>query len=117
MIGTFARVSLGVVLLATGALKLGDPSWLGAARQMGAPSWSVRLIAPVEIALGAGLAAGLAQPWTAWLALGLLSAFSAALALVLRRPIAERPECACFGRWVLDRWCAILRWSSWQCSR
>ena len=99
MIGTVARVALGVLFLASGALKLRDPSWPDAARAMGAPRWSVRLIAPAEIVLGAGLAAGLAEPWPAWLALGLLFAFSAALALVLRRPPEGRPACACFGRW------------------
>ena len=57
------------------------------------------LIAPVEIVLGASLAAGVAEPWPTWLALGLLAAFTVALLRVLRRPIAERPACACFGRW------------------
>ena len=99
MIGTVARVALGVLFLASGALKLRDPSWPGAARAMGAPRWSVPLIAPIEIVLGAGLAAGLAEPWPAWLALALLAAFSAALARVLRRPLDNRPVCACFGRW------------------
>ena len=66
---------------------------------MGAPRWSVWFIAPAEIVLGAGLAPGLAEPWPAWLALGVLAAFSAALARVLRRPLADRPACACFGRW------------------
>ncbi|WP_420623046.1 MauE/DoxX family redox-associated membrane protein [Candidatus Poriferisodalis sp.] len=99
MIGTVTRVALGVLFLASGALKLRDPSWPGAARAMGAPRWSVSLIAPIEIVLGAGLAAGLAEPWPAWLALALLAAFSAALARVLRRPLDDRPVCACFGRW------------------
>lgn len=99
MITAIARVALGVLFLASGALKLCDPSWPGAARAMGAPRWSVPLVAPLEIVLGAGLAAGVAEPWPAWLALALLAAFSAALVLVLRRPIAERPACACFGRW------------------
>ena len=57
------------------------------------------LVAPTEIVLGATLAAGALRPWPAWLALGLLAAFSVALLRVLRRPIAERPSCACFGRW------------------
>lgn len=56
-------------------------------------------VAPVEIVLGAGLAAGVADPWPARLALALLAAFTLALASVLRTPIAERPACACFGRW------------------
>ena len=99
MIGTVSRIALGVLFLASGALKLRDPSWPGAARAMGAPRWTVPLIAPIEIVLGAGLAAGVAEPWPAWLALGLLAAFSAALARVLRRPPQHRPACACFGRW------------------
>ena len=99
MIGTVARIVLGVLLLASGALKLRDPSWPGAARGMGAPAWSVPLIAPAEIVLGAALAAGALRPWPAWLALAMLVVFSIALLRVLRRPIAERPACACFGRW------------------
>ncbi|MCY3948645.1 MAG: DoxX family membrane protein [Acidimicrobiaceae bacterium] len=99
MIGTVARIVLGALLLASGALKLRDPSWPGAARAMGAPRWSVPLIAPVEIVLGAALAAGAVRPWPAWLSLGLLAVFSVALLSVLRQPLAERPACACFGRW------------------
>lgn len=99
MIGTVARIVLGALFLASGALKLRDPSWPGAASVMGAPRWSVPLIAPVEIVLGAALAAGAVRPWPAWLSLGLLAAFSVALIRVLRRPVAERPACACFGRW------------------
>ena len=99
MIGTLARIALGVLFLASGALKLRDPSWPSAARAMGAPRWTVPFVAPVEIVLGAGLAAGVAEPWPAWLALAVLAAFSAALARVLRRPLADRPACACFGRW------------------
>ena len=98
MIGTVARIALGVLFLASGALKLRDPSWPGAARAMGAPRWSVPLVAPAEIVLGAGLAVGAVRPWPAWLALGLLAAFSVALVRVLRRPVTERPACACFGR-------------------
>ncbi|WP_419946441.1 MauE/DoxX family redox-associated membrane protein [Candidatus Poriferisodalis sp.] len=99
MIGTVARIVLGVLFLASGALKLRDSSWPGAALAMGTPRWSVPLVAPVEIVLGASLAAGAVRPWPAWLALGLLAAFSIALLAALRRPIAERPACACFGRW------------------
>lgn len=99
MIGTVARIALGVLFLASGALKLRDPSWPGAAAAMGAPRWSIPLIAPVEIVLGAGLAAAVAEPWPSWLALALLVIFSAALIRVLRRPPSERPACACFGRW------------------
>ena len=99
MISAIARVALGVLFLMSGALKLRDPSWPGAARAMGAPRWTVPFIAPVEIVLGAGLAAGVAEPWPAWLALGLLVVFTAALARVLQRPRDERPACACFGRW------------------
>ena len=99
VIGTIARIALGVLFLASGALKLKDPSWPGAARAMGTPRVAVPLIAPVEIVLGAALAAGAVRPWPAWLALALLAAFTVALARVLRRPIADRPACACFGRW------------------
>ena len=87
MISAVARIALGVLFLASGALKLRDPSWPGAARAMGAPRWTVPLIAPVEIVLGAGLAAGVAEPWPAWLALDAAGRYSAQhLARVLQTP-------------------------------
>ncbi len=99
MIGTVARVGLGALLAMSGALKLWDRSWPTAARALGAPRWSVPLIAPIEIVLGACLVSGVAKPWTTWVALGLLVTFSVVLALVLRRPLNQRPACACFGHW------------------
>ncbi len=94
-----ARILLGVLFLVSGASKLRDVSWPGAARAMGAPAWLVPLVAPAEIAVGATLAAGALHPWPTWLALALLAAFSVALLAALRRPVNERPACACFGRW------------------
>ena len=98
-IGSAARVLLGLMFLASGVLKLRDPSWPAAARSMGAPRWSVPAVAPLEILLGAGLAAGVAEPWPQWLALAMLTVFTGALLRALRRPAADRPTCACFGRW------------------
>lgn len=99
VIGTVARVLVGVLFLASGAVKLRDQSWPAAAGAMGSPRWSVPAIAPSEIVLGAVLVAGVAEPWPQLAALAMLAAFTIALVSVLRRPLDDRPACACFGRW------------------
>ncbi|MGY9072565.1 MAG: MauE/DoxX family redox-associated membrane protein [Acidimicrobiales bacterium] len=93
--GLIARVVVGIALLGSGALKLRDPRWPDAAHALGAPSVLVPLVAPVEIIVGALLAAGVGPPGPALLAVVLLGAFTLVLAVALRRP--ERPVCACFG--------------------
>jgi hypothetical protein len=66
---------------------------------LGAPRQIVPLIAPAEIALGALLVAGVAAPVPSLLAELALAGFTIAILRVMRRPLSERPVCACFGRW------------------
>lgn len=106
-----ARVLLGLVFLVSGTLKLRDPGWPSAATILGVPRPVVGLVAPGEIVLGALLAAGVASTTVEVVALVVLLAFTAVLGLAARRPVGERPVCACFGRWsarAVDRW-SVLR--------
>jgi hypothetical protein len=90
-----ARIALGVVLLATGAAKLGQPAWPATAAAFGAPAWLVPLLPWVELVLGGLLAAGVGHPWTALAAGTLLLAFTVAVALRVAR--GEAVPCGCFG--------------------
>jgi len=66
---------------------------------LGAPPRIVRFIAPAEIILGALLVAGVAAPVPSLLAELALAVFTIAILRAMRRPLSERPVCACFGRW------------------
>lgn len=90
-----AQVLLGLVLLASGALKAASPAWPTQAHAFGAPRWAAPALPWVELALGAALAAGLAAPWTALAAVGLLVVFTAVL--VVRLAQGRREPCNCFG--------------------
>ena len=94
-----ARLILGIVFLLSGALKLRDPAWIAAAREFGAPRFVAITIAPVEIFLGAMLLAGTASPWPSIASEIILAVFTVAMLRVMRRPVNQRPSCACFGRW------------------
>jgi uncharacterized membrane protein YphA (DoxX/SURF4 family) len=95
VIADVAAVVLGAVFIAAGVLKLRDPGWPEAARALGTPPFAVPLIGPIEIALGALVASGLASPWPALAAVGLLAAFTVALIRALG--MDDPPVCACFG--------------------
>ena len=92
---TASAVVLGAVFLASGALKIRDPSWPEAARVLGAPSFIIPVIAPLELGLGALLVVGLARGPAAIASLGLLVAFTVMLVKAIRA--GDRPVCACFG--------------------
>ena len=114
---TLARVLLGSVFLVSGTLKLRDRSWPAAARSLGVPAPMVGFVAPSEIALGALTAAGIGGPSIVWLALAVLVAFTLVLASALTRTGAERPVCACFGRWSarpVDGW-SVMRNLAFVC--
>ena len=93
MIVFAARVVLGAVFVASGALKVRDAAWPRAARTFGAPAWSVRMLPWVELGLGALVAAQF--PFAAVGALALLAAFSWLIVVHLRR--GDGVPCACFG--------------------
>ncbi len=88
---------MGVVFLASGASKVFDRRWPAAAASFGLPAVGARVLPVVELVLGAGLVVGLGGRWTVVVALGLLAAFTGAVAGQLAR--GRRPVCACFGAW------------------
>lgn len=90
-----ARTALGLVLLWAGAAKLVQPAWPATAAAFGAPRRLIPVLPWVELGLGALLVPGVGMPWTALAALCLLGAFTAALAVNLRRGTAA--PCGCFG--------------------
>jgi uncharacterized membrane protein YphA (DoxX/SURF4 family) len=95
VIGRAAEIVLGLVLLASGALKVSSRAWPAQAAAFGAPPPLARVLPWAEVALGAALAAALATPWTTLAAVALLAAFTVVLAVRVAR---GRPEpCGCFG--------------------
>lgn len=90
-----AAVVLGIVFLASGALKMRDEQWPAAARELGAPPLLVPLVAPVELVVGAFLIVDLWRRQAAIVAIVLLVIFTAVLLRALRR--GETPTCSCFG--------------------
>jgi hypothetical protein len=65
------------------------------AAAFGAPAPLARTLPLAELILGALLVAGAGLPWTAYVALGLLAAFTAAVAVRLAR--RDAVPCGCFG--------------------
>ncbi len=90
-----AGIAVGVVLLVAGVAKLCQPSWPATARAFGAPSWLAPALPWGEVVLGALLVSGVALPWTALAAAGLISAFAVAVGLRVHR--GEAVPCGCFG--------------------
>jgi len=95
-VSTIAAVALGVVFIASGALKLRDPNWPSAARSLGTPQPIIPSVAPFELILGALLVSGLAQRQFAILAFVTLAVFTLLLVRILRSG-EDAPACACFG--------------------
>jgi uncharacterized membrane protein YphA (DoxX/SURF4 family) len=71
--------------------------WRQQARGLGAPSWIVPFVPPVELLAGALLVGQVARRPVAAAALVMLVAFSAVIVVNLRA--GRRPPCACFGAW------------------
>ena len=93
--GVVARVLVGLVLLAAGALKARDRSWLDAARGFGLPRPAAIALPWLEVVTGALLVAQFGGRATALAALVLLVAFT----VVVAQRVARHDEtpCACFG--------------------
>jgi uncharacterized membrane protein YphA (DoxX/SURF4 family) len=89
------RVLVGLVLLVSGTLKLRQPAWPATAAAFGTPGPLIPTLPWVELLLGATMVAQLGGRWTALAALGLLLAFTAAIAAQVAR--GRRVPCACFG--------------------
>ena len=90
-----AQVALGLLLLAAGVLKLRSRAWPTQAAEFGAARWVAVVLPWTELVLGALLVAGIGLPWTAFVTLGLLLVFSAAVVRQLVRGRAV--PCGCFG--------------------
>ena len=96
-VGAIAAVAVGAALVVAGAAKAARPAWVRDAGALGVPAGLARPLPAVELLVGAGLVTGVARRPLAWVALGLLLAFTAVVAASLAR--GRRPACACFGGW------------------
>lgn len=90
-----ASVAVGLVLVVAGAAKLRQPEWPATAAAFGAPRWMAAVIPWIEVAVGALLVTGAGLPWTALGAAGLLTSFTAMVAL--RLLLGQAVPCGCFG--------------------
>lgn len=93
--GVTARVVVGLVLLAAGALKARDRRWPADAERFGLPRPAAVTLPWVEVVVGALLVAQFGGRWTAAVALALLVAFTAAVAAKVSS--GDEVPCACFG--------------------
>ena len=93
-----AAIIVGATMLFAGAAKIAaGPAWPAQAATLGAPSFVVPFVPWLEMVVGALLAAQVARPVLASVAVVMFVAFSALLALRLRQ--GQHPPCACFGSW------------------
>lgn len=91
-------ILVGLVLIVAGAAKISGPTrWSAEASVIGVPAVIVRLLPGVEVTLGALVLVGVARPWPAMAALGLLVVFTVVLVRLIGRE--DAPSCACFGGW------------------
>lgn len=93
--GVAARVVVGLVLLAAGALKARDQGWPTDAARFGLPRPAAVVLPWVEVVVGALLVAQFGGRWTAAAALALLVAFTVAVASKVAS--GDAVPCACFG--------------------
>jgi hypothetical protein len=70
--------------------------WPAQAAELGTPAWVVPVVPWIEVGLGSLLAAGVARPVVAWLAVALIGGFTVLIGVRLAQ--GRRPPCACFGR-------------------
>ena len=98
MIAVVAALVVGAAFVLAGAAKLAmGGRWPAQAKEFGVP-WQVAQFVPWwELVVGALLAAQVARPITAWIAVGTLVLFSATVGAQLAK--GKHPPCACFGAW------------------
>ena len=101
MLSVVARVIVGLVLLAAGALKLAGRSWTAEAAGFGTPPWLAPVVPWFELVLGALLVVGVGMPLTAWVAAGLFAVFTVLVAVRVAQ--GSTAPCACFGTLSADR--------------
>lgn len=93
-----AAAALGVVFLVAAVAKLaGTREWVAQAAGLGVPQVVAHVVPYVEAAIGALLVVQFQRRLVAWVAVGVLLAFTAAVVAQLAR--GRRPPCACFGSW------------------
>lgn len=98
MIGTIARIAVGVAFVVAGATKLAaGRAWPEQARGLGVDGRVAAVLPWIELVLGATTVVGVVEPWPIGACAVLLAAFTVVIAARLRR--GEHPPCACFGAW------------------
>jgi uncharacterized membrane protein YphA (DoxX/SURF4 family) len=98
MIAIVAALVVGAAFVLAGAAKLAmGGRWTAQAKEFGVP-WQLAQFVPWwELVVGAMLAAQVARPIVAWIAVATLVLFSATVAAQLAK--GKHPPCACFGAW------------------
>jgi uncharacterized membrane protein YphA (DoxX/SURF4 family) len=96
LIADIARVLLGLAILVAAIAKIASGQrWVDQASALGVTR-SLAVVLPwFELAVGAAVVTGVAEPWPAAIAVGLLVVFTAWIVIHLVR--GEHPPCACFG--------------------
>lgn len=98
MIAVVAAVVVGAAFVLAGAAKVAmGGRWLAQAKEFGVAPQLAQFVPWWELVVGALLAAQVARPVTAWIAVGTLLLFSASVAAQLAK--GKHPPCACFGAW------------------
>lgn len=97
-VAVVAALLLGAAFVLAGAAKIAmGRRWPAQAKEFGVP-WQLAQFVPWwELVVGALLAAQVARPITAWIAVATLAVFSSMVGLQLLR--GQHPPCACFGAW------------------
>jgi uncharacterized membrane protein YphA (DoxX/SURF4 family) len=96
LVADLARVALGLALLVAAVAKLAAGArWVDQAAGLGVRRPLAVVLPWFELTVGAAVVAGLAEPWPAAIAVGLLAVFTVWIAVHLIR--GERRPCACFG--------------------
>lgn len=97
-VARLAAILLGAVFVVAAVSKLvAGTTWVGQARELGAPAPVATALPGVELVIGALLVAGIGAPVPAVVAAVMLLAFSVAIARQLVD--GRHPPCACFGAW------------------
>ena len=110
LVADLARVALGTALVVAAIAKVAAGTrWIDQAAALGVTRPIAAVLPWFELVVGAAVVAGVAEPWPAAVAIGLLVAFTAWIAVHLVR--GEHPPCACFGSFSV----APLSW--WHVAR
>jgi uncharacterized membrane protein YphA (DoxX/SURF4 family) len=96
IVADVARIALGAVLVLSGVAKVAAGTrWTSQAAGLGVPRVIAAALPWLELAVGAAVVSGVAEPWPAVAAFALIAAFTLWIAVHLARD--EHPPCACFG--------------------